>query len=313
MNYYDTLAQMASSSVEVVPGESSLFSTPEKNLDPRLFSNDKLLTNIRTSIMGTALNFLSGIYKNPESWCHVWLAGSGVSYQWAAHRAPADLDCLLGIDYPRFRAQNPAYQGFSDAEIAAEMNEALAILDNQTSNFMGVYELTFYVNVRSDIKDIKPYSAYSLTDDEWVVEPSKDPFTIDPSWQSQLETENKFVQQIVSRYNDAVQAVKMSKNSAARVNAETLLHHSLTQASALFEDIHKGRKLAFSPGGQGYADYHNYRWQAGKQSGSVPALRKLKDIQKEAQNTFESSTYGVELPNASTLIRRALITRKGNE
>lgn len=313
MSYYEVLSRMASSSVDVEPSETSMFSAPESGLDPRLFSNHQIHSNIRTSILATLTNFLSGLYKAPESWCHIWLAGSGVSYQWSAHRSPSDLDCLIGVDYPRFRAQNPAYQGFSDAEIAAELNEGLSLLNNQTSNFMGAYELTFYVNVQSDIRDIKPYAAYSLTDDQWVVEPSAEPFKADPSWQAQIETESKFAQQILSRYKDAVQSVKSAPNEAARVNAEAALEHSVHQGAALFEDIHKGRKIAFSPGGQGYADYYNYRWQAGKQAGIVPALRKLKDLQKEAKGAFAASTYGVELPDTGTLIRRALITRKGNE
>jgi len=313
VSYYDALANMASSSVELESGETSLFSDVESKLDPRLFFDLHLIPSVRSAVLGTLLNFLSSIYQHPESWCHVWLAGSGVSYQWSAHRSPADLDCLIGIDYPRFRAQNSAYKGFSDAEVAAELNEAFAILDAQTDNFMGVYELTFYANVRSNIRDIKPYAAYSLTDDQWVVEPPKDPFVADPSWQAQAETETKFAQQIVSRYNDSLEAVKTSRNEATRVNAEAAMQHSLEQASALFEDIHTGRKAAFSPSGQGYADYSNYRWQAGKQSGAVPALRKLKDIKKQAQSTFESATYGVELPDVSTLMRRALIARKGNE
>jgi len=312
MNYYEVLSRMAST-LEAEPAETSLLSPIEKKLDPKLFSDTRLNSNIRVSIMATLLNYLSGLYKHPESWCHIWLAGSGVSYQWSAHRAPADLDCLIGVDYPRFRMQNTAYQGFSDAEIAAELNEGLSILNGQTDNFMGAYELTFYVNVRSDIRDIKPYAAYSLTDDEWVVDPPTEPFKADPAWQAQAETETKFAKQILDRYNISVQSLKASTNQAARLNAETAMQQAVEQGTALFEDIHRGRKTAFSPEGQGYSDYANYRWQAGKSSGVIPALRKLKDLQKKAQGEFETSTYGVELPSTSTLMRRALLTRKGNE
>jgi hypothetical protein len=74
----------------------------------------------------------------------------------------------------------------------------------------------------------------------------------------------------------------------------------------LFEEIHGGRKQAFSPSGEGYLDYANYRWQAGKESGIVPALRSLKDLSKESQREFAVRTYGVELPDASVLVRRAM-------
>jgi len=90
-----------------------------------------------------------------------------------------------------------------------------------------------------------------------------------------------------------------------RVNAETALANAVQQGAALFEDIHEGRGAAFSPGGAGYYDYANYRWQSGKQSGVVPAMKKLKDISKEANERFSRQTYGIELPDVSTLIRRA--------
>jgi hypothetical protein len=78
----------------------------------------------------------------------------------------------------------------------------------------------------------------------------------------------------------------------------------------LFEDIHQGRKYAFSPSGMGYSDIHNYRWQAGKSSGTIQASRKLKDIGSASRKEYEAKTYGMELPDANTLIRRALGARK---
>ena len=312
MSYYEALAKLASS-VEPEPSETSFFSSPDKNLDPKLFSNNSLKPALRKSILSTLFNYLSQFYKGVDSWTHAWLAGSGVSYQWRASRTPADLDCLIGIDYPRFRAQNPDYQGLSDKEIAAELNEALAELDKQTEDFMGAYELTFYVNVRSDITEIKPYAAYSLTDDEWTVEPSHETPVTDPSWDLKVQSESDYADKIISRYNEAAAGVRGASNPAARTNAEAALKQAVDQGAALFDDIHQGRKQAFSPEGQGYSDFYNYRWQAGKHAGTIPALRKLKDIKKGAQEMFETETYGVELPNANMLIRRAVINRKGNE
>jgi hypothetical protein len=75
------------------------------------------------------------------------------------------------------------------------------------------------------------------------------------------------------------------------------------QAEALFEEIHGNRRIAFSAGGEGYYDFHNYRWQAGKRSGSIDKLRKIKEYGDETQQ------YGVELPDTSTLIRRAALYR----
>jgi len=91
----------------------------------------------------------------------------------------------------------------------------------------------------------------------------------------------------------------------ARRNAEAALKLAVEQGAALFEDIHQGRKHAFSPSGQGYGDVYNYRWQSGKASGVVQALKELKEISKKTKQDFEAQTYGMELPTTSTLIRRA--------
>jgi hypothetical protein len=74
----------------------------------------------------------------------------------------------------------------------------------------------------------------------------------------------------------------------------------------LYDDLHSGRKVAFSQIGSGYADYNNYRWQAGKRSGVVQALRTIKDERTEAEKIQQLHTYGIELPDVSALIRRTL-------
>ena len=63
-------------------------------------------------------------------------------------------------------------------------------------------------------------------------------------------------------------------------------------------------KEAFSRSGAGYYDFNHYRWQAGKKSGVVPALKAIKAYRDEAQKEMELEVYGVELPTARTLIRR---------
>jgi hypothetical protein len=76
------------------------------------------------------------------------------------------------------------------------------------------------------------------------------------------------------------------------------------QASTFFDDIHAGRKIAFSKIGAGYSDFNNYRWQAGKRSGIIQALRTIKDSKTEAEKQQQLQTYGVELPTTDTLLRR---------
>jgi hypothetical protein len=291
--------------VDIYPGSSSYFSLPDKGLDPNLFSGTTIKSWVRNSINRILFDHLALQYSEPYKWAHVWLAGSGVSYQWSASRDPGDLDCLVGINYPVFRRLNLEYAGLSDAEIASTFNEGFnADLLPETKNWHG-YELTYYVNPQSDIQDINPYAAYDLTEDNWTVEPN--PSASAPysrSWEQQSKRDYDMAMEIVSRYQLALNDTKSAPNDAYRINAERRLQLAIDQAVAFYEDIHEGRKEAFSRQGAGYYDYHNYRWQAGKKSGVVQALKAIKSYRDEAERDMQLDVYGVELPTARTLIRR---------
>jgi hypothetical protein len=304
MSYYDALVRQAQP-VALTPSETSYFSTPGAGLDPRLFRNGKIVPHIRSLILRILFDHLKQSFYNPEAYAHVWLAGSAVSYQWSAARKPADLDCLIGINYLMFRQSNPKYKGLSDKEISQMFNEGFQTLHQETSNFLDVFELTFYVNVQSDIRSIKPYAAYSLTNDDWTVMPEVRGVPQNQIWNRKVEQDKSMAVDILSRYSDALTTVGAATTDVARRNAEAALKLAVEQGAALFEDIHHGRKYAFSASGQGYADVYNYRWQAGKASGVVQALKQLKEISAKTKKEFEAQTYGMELPSTSTLIRRA--------
>ena len=205
-----------------------------------------------------------------------------------------------------FRRSNTKFAGLSNQEIATMFNEDFRNeLWPETANYLDSFELTFYVNVASDIRTIKPYAAYSLTDDDWTVEPSEPNIKTKPDWEGKLERDKNMTVDILERYAGALANIGSATTAHARLNAEAQLKHAVEQGAALFDAIHHGRGTAFSPSGQGYADYANYRWQAGKGSGVVQALRQLKDISTETRSFFESQTYGMELPDAKVLIRRA--------
>jgi hypothetical protein len=310
MDFYSALFAQATP-VEVEPSETSYFSAPLGGLDPRLFANGKLIPSIRASILRILIDHLKTVYSSPESYIHVWLAGSGVSYQWSAARNPADLDCLIGVNYLLFRQANQQYKALSDQQIADMINDDMREhLYPLTENFLGLFELTFYVNVRSDIRSIKPYAAYSLTNDDWTVQPELKAPPVNKAWDSKIAKDTSITKEIVQRYNKSLNDINAASNVTARRNAEAALKFAIEQGAALFEDIHSGRRSAFSPSGQGYSDIANYRWQAGKQAGTVQALKKLKDINTKGRKTFEEATYGMELPDVSLLVRRALTGNK---
>jgi hypothetical protein len=306
MDIYSTLATNATP-VELEPSESSYFSIPAGALDPRLFRDSKLIPHVRSAILRILFDHLKAYYQNPESFATVWLAGSAVSYQWSAARTPADLDCLIGLNYLKFRQSNQQYKGLSDQEIASMLNDYFRTeLHPVTSNFLDAYELTFYVNVKSDIRAIKPYAAYSLTADDWTVTPETKAPPKNKAYELRVSKDTSLTVDILKRYSTAFTAVQAAPNDVARRNAEAALKLAIDQGAALFEDIHHGRTYAFSSAGSGYSDVANYRWQAGKQVGTVQALKKLKDISTQSRKEFEARTYGMELPDAGTLVRRAL-------
>jgi hypothetical protein len=292
------------------PSETSYFSEPSAILDPRLFKGDKLDSSVRSAVLQLLFNHLNRFYTGGESWSYVWLAGSGVSYQWAAHRDPGDLDCLVGIDYVRFRQSNNRFTGLSDKEIADTLNEGFrAELHPITSKFLGAFELTFYAVTTSKITDIKPYAAYSLTDDSWTVEPELKSLVIPSSWKQATEGDRIMAINILTSYQNAKDRYETATNDAIKATARSEMRVAMSRASALYEGVHSGRSNAFSPEGEGYSDFYNYRWQANKQSGVIQSLRAIKEEMDAQDEALNKKTYGVELPSAETLIRRAATRR----
>ena len=294
-------------SMNIVPGSTSYFSAPSSELDSKLFQGMELQPWARTGVLSLLFDYLARYFSSPHQWTKVWLAGSGVSYQWEASREPGDLDCLVGIDYVTFRSTNTDYAGYSDLEIASMFNEGFnSELMPNTRNWEG-YELTFYVNPQSDIRDINPYAAYDLIGNVWTVPPEKNPQPpYSRAWEQRSNRDEATAKETISRYSSALEEVQGATNPAHRINAERRLKMATEQATTLYDDIHAGRKIAFSKIGSGYSDFNNYRWQAGKRSGVVQALRSIKDLKDTSEKQNQVQTYGVELPTADTLIRRSL-------
>ena len=289
---------------------TSYFSAPEQELDPTLFTGTVIKGWVRNGILHMLFDFLGEQYRHPDLWAHVWLAGSGVSYQWSAQREPGDLDVLIGVNYIQFRKAHPEYAGLSDVEISKMLNEDFREnLQPDTENWNG-FEVTFYVNPgATDIRTINPYAAYDLTHNEWTVFPAKEGAPHNKVWEDLAQRDLSMASDIVTRYSNALTKLQASQNDAARRNAEFAMQTALMQGSALFEDIHHGRKFAFSPTGKGYTDFYNYRWQAGKKYGTVPALRKMSEYWSAYKAQQADETYGIELPDTQTLIRRAATYR----
>jgi hypothetical protein len=293
---------------------TSYFSEPSPELDPTLFQGRELKAWARQGILQLLSGFFDKRYRHSELWSHPWLAGSGVSYQWSANRVPKDLDCLVGIDFVQFRQANPEYRGLTDKEISDQLNEEFrAEIQPLTENWNG-YELTFYVNPKAtDITAIKPYAAYDLKYNEWTVTPS--PLLHGkavPEWDSVALSDYTLAHNAHTRATKAMQDLEMTHSGPQKVNAEATLRIVYNHANALYNEIHTNRSEAFSAQGEGYNDFHNYRWQAAKGSGTIELLKEIKSVISNRIDTGVKNTYGVELPSSDTLIRRATMYRASN-
>jgi len=288
---------------------TSYFSSPSTTLDPQLFDGRTIKGWVRQGILNILHDFLNKKFRHSELWSHAWLAGSGVSYQWSAARQPGDLDCLIGVDYEQFRKANPEFIGLSDTEISAEINDDFrAELYPQTEDWNG-YELTFYVNPgATDIRTIKPYAAYDLKYDEWTVHPDpSQAVDLNPDWEQVVASDKSITKQANTRFLVALNELQTAHTNPLKRNAEARLQAASAQALALFDEIHSNRGQAFSTFGEGYPDFHNYRWQAAKREGTIETLRAIKEYAKAAQSSTEKSLYGMELPTSDTLVRRAAL------
>jgi hypothetical protein len=304
--------------VSPTPGESGYFSSPEDHLDPRLFEGDRVREDVRQWILKRLYTFWGDRYHAPQDWSTVWIAGSGISYQWAAGRGNGDLDILIGVDYDDFWEANPRFQGLSEADLAAIFNQQFheeLWPDTSETNFHGgVFEVTFYVNPAStDIRNINPYAAYNLSDNTWTVRPpGGDAFTHPPEFYRSADNEVAHASDLVSRFNKvATELASYAPASPGWHNATRQADLLASQASTMYDSIHLGRKQAFGPGGSGYGDYYNFRWQRHKQAGTAQALHAVAAARQSAHEEFNGAMYGGALEGADVLLRRAVLHVRG--
>lgn len=275
-------------------GASSYFSTPSNILDPHLFDGEHLYPHVRETINNLLFSYLDTQYNNARSWTMVWLAGSGVSYQWAADRGNGDLDVLFGIDYSQFVTDNPQFEFMSIPEIAEAIdNDLRKSLWPSTSAIefpiesvpygpMQFYEVTFFLNpyVTNDpdsITNIHPYAAYNVTEDGWTVKPAKgtaltSDFPVD--YERKAADNLLQAQQLVSRHQH-LKKLAATELGPRQINHKGSLALVTQEIKNMFDEIHLGRKHAFSDQGEGYGDFYNYQWQAAKRDGIVRAFTEI--------------------------------------
>lgn len=320
-NFYLSKALASVGPVQEHAGGSGYFNAPDTTLDPRLFDGDVLKPEVRNWILNTFFDYFGKRFHDPKAWSIVWLAGSGISYQWSGDRSNGDLDVLVGVDFPSFWDHNRDYVGFSEVELADLFNSDLKTnlwpKTAATNINGGVFEVTFYINPgATDIRDIHPYAAYNVSTESWTVRPPvlpQNPESLYPdSWWTQVINEKKQAEGLISRYNGLYrQASVVSPTSPQYRNVQSQLGLVVDQARAMFDDIHLGRKQAFGAGGQGYGDFHNFRWQAHKRFGTMQALNTLASARREADTEEQTALYGAPIDSAEVALRKAVMAGRG--
>lgn len=295
-------------------GASGYFSRPAANLDPNLFEGDHLKPEVRNHILAALYRFWRKRgYQNPLHWSTAWIAGSGASYQWAADRGNGDLDILIGVDWPAFYRDNSPWghlnpsdmTGVFDAELRTELWPRTA----ETTFGARTYEVTYYVNeVATDIRTINPYAAYNLTVDAWTVRPSRETaydHDFPADWTTWGENDLKAAEEIRAEINRTLEKMTREMHGPRLLNLLTALSRAADTGTVLLQEIHGGRRAAFAPGGRGYLDYTNWRWQKAKQTGVVRVLKGIEDARRRAADTTQRRLYGQLLPDATSLTARA--------
>jgi hypothetical protein len=252
------------------------FAPSQHSLDPDLFDHsEKMHPWIRGSLIDILEAFWRPRYGDWQSWTRIYLAGSLASYWWST----LDFDTLVGVDTHRFVRDHPEFGGMSDQEVCQALtHEFIVELDpllkdwsfppepnlhklmhtlngpdptdvyksvpNVLVTGIGPMEMTWYVNASAyDIRVIKPYAAYDVSNDRWAVHPDK----MSKTWGAHA-LGNAFWERLA----DVADSIKEALNLPEPARTSGCLR--------IYDQIHRARGEAFSPAGQGVTDPRSLQW-----------------------------------------------------
>lgn len=302
---------------ELPRGASAYFSPPEQNLDPSLFTPDGTLQpGVRDYVLSALYGFFTHEGITTGTWLHAWIAGSGASYQWRASRGNGDLDVLLGVEARQFADLNPGFAAGSTRILADALNEQMKKylwpLTDHSQIGGSVYEVTYYWNhtVSTDIRVIHPYAAWNLLTSQWDVHP--DPalalHAFPAEWEEQAQADAARVIDVYREWSQALADYLLTPaNGPAYGNAAVRVAQAAGELRYIWDLLHEGRRSAFTGNGKGWADWHNYRWQAAKASGTVDLLREAVREENTRKAATETTLYGAPIEPSEIALRRAAL------
>jgi GNAT superfamily N-acetyltransferase len=232
-------------------------------LDVRLWENDKLKASIRADIMTTFDAFcIRHKFARHERWAKIVFFGSEAS-TWTSKdlRGNSDFDLSIGLEYNVLREANPQFKPFSDLEIADAFTQLMhAELNNPQKTFPeveGVFDQTWFANLLGwDIAQIRPYAAYDVVAEEWIVKPPDL-----PDWSMKSFPEGPGAAEEVRGIIEMAEGILAMPEPYRTQNG-----------SALWEFVHSNRSDAFGSQGEGWFDMRNVVEKALDQKGLMQAL-----------------------------------------
>lgn len=322
MSNFDWLkAEQASPEPSMAGDSTTAFAPPQSTLDPDLFDGMIMRPEVRDYVHGTLVSALEGMgLRGVNDWLYLWVIGSSMSYQWHEQTGQPDIDATFAADMPVFRSANPDWAGLTDKDIATVVKRYIKqnVAPDTAHHMFGEhpYEVTFFWNpdiIGGDITKIHPYAAYDLIGNKWAVEPIKLPdqdlSTLYPAeWWEHARQDADYTARLVKRHNALRRELEASPvGSPGYHNAGSQLNLVSSQAQTLYDAIHGGRQLAFRQGGEGYGDWHNFRWQAAKQLGTAKGLEQIAGIAQQVRDASDTELYGGPIATADQALSRAML------
>lgn len=244
------------------PPKQRLFG-PTYGLDTRLWDGEQLKAAVRASVIRQFTEFCDRHgYRDWPHWARIVFFGSEAS-EWTApdRHGNNDFDLSIGIHYFSFRLHNHADLYTSDADIAArftqEMHAELNDPQHRFPGVEGVYDQTWFANLQGwDIAEIRPYAAYEVVTDQWLVRP---PHL--PDWSIKDFPEGPGLAEEVRGIVEAAEGILAMPEPYRTQNG-----------AAFWEFVHANRSDAFGPQGEGWWDPRNVIEKALDQKGLMQQL-----------------------------------------
>jgi hypothetical protein len=232
-------------------------------LDTRIWEDARLKEPVRTDIMASFDAFCTRHgYVGHETWAKVVFFGSEAS-TWTSKTLHGnnDFDLSIGIHYMRFRESNPSFLGATDDQIATGLTQQMhAELNDPQKRFPGiegVWDETWFANLLGwDIRLIRPYAAWDVVTETWIVRPPDL-----PDWSMASFPEGQGLA-------DEVHGIILMAEGILKMPEP----YRTQNGSALWEFVHSNRSDAFGPQGEGWWDARNAVEKALDQKGLMQEL-----------------------------------------